>query len=96
MGFMQNTSPLHCLPSDVTLKLSSGSIEAQKMMLAFISPVFERMFYGNFKEAKSKIVDLPNDSYKIMKLLLDIVFEESCEMESLDDVIPLMEVVECY
>ena len=31
-----------------------------------------------------------------MKLLLDIVFEESCEMESLDDIIPLMEVVERY
>ena len=96
MGFMQNTSPLRNLPTDVTLKLPDGTIEAQKMMLAYISPVFERMFYGDFKEAKSKVVDLPNDSHKIMKLLLDIVFEESSEMESLDDIIPLMEVVERY
>ena len=96
MGFMQNTSPLHRLPSDVTLKLPDGSIKAQKMMLAFISPVFERMFYGDFKEARSNVVELPSDSYKIMKLLLEIVFEESCEMESVDDIIPLMEVVERY
>ena len=96
MGFMQNTSPLRHLPTDVTLKLSDGAIKAQKMMLAFISPVFERMFYGNFKEAKSKVVQLPSDSHKIMRLLLNIVFEESCEMESLDDIIPLMEVVERY
>ena len=96
MGFMQNTSPLRRLPSDVTLKLPDGTIKAQKMMLAFISPVFEKMFYGNFKEAKSKVVQLPGDSHKIMKLLLEIVFEESCEMESLDDIIPLMEVVERY
>ena len=95
MGFV-HTSPLHRLPTDVTLKLSDGRIKAQKMMLACVSPVFERMFYGNFKEAKSKVVDLPNDSHKIMKLLLDIVFEENCEMESLDDIIPLMEVVERY
>ena len=96
MGFMQNTSPLRNLPTDITLKLSDGTIEAQKMMLAYISPVFEKMFYGKFKEAKSKVADLPSDSHRIMKLLLDIVFEESCEMESLDDIIPLMEVVERY
>ena len=96
MGFLQNTSPLRRLPSDVTLKMPDGSIEAQKMMLACVSPVFEKMFYGNFKEAKSKVVNLPSDSYKIMKLFLEIVFEESCEMESLDDIIPLMEVVERY
>ena len=95
MGFV-HTSPLQRLPSDVTLKLSDGRIKAQKMMLACVSPVFEKMFYGNFKEAKSKVADLPSDSHKIMKLLLDIVFEESCEMESLDDIIPLMEVVERY
>ena len=96
MGFMQNTSPLRNLPTDITLKLSDGTIEAQKMMLAYISPVFEKMFYGKFKETKSKVVDLPNDSHRIMKLLLDIVFEENCEMESLDDIIPLMEAVERY
>ena len=95
MGFV-HTSPMHRLPADVTLKLSDGKIKAQKMMLACVSPVFERMFYGDFKEAKSKVVDLPNDSHKIMKLLFDIVFEESSEMESLDDIIPLMEVVERY
>ena len=95
MGFV-HTSPLRRLPSDVTLKLPDGSIEAQKMMLACVSPVFDKMFYGEFKEARSKVVELPGDSYKIMKLLLEIVFEESCEMESLDDIIPLMEVVERY
>ena len=96
MGFMQNSSPLRHLPSDVTLELPDGTIKVQKMMLACISPVFERMFYGNFKEASSKVVQLPGDRHKIMKLLLEIVFEESCEMESLDDIIPLMEVVERY
>ena len=57
MGFV-HTSPLQRLPSDVTLKLSDGSIKAQKMMLACVSPVFEKMFYRNFKESKSKVIEL--------------------------------------
>ena len=65
-------------------------------MLASVSPVFKRIFYGNFKKAKSKLVDLLNDSHKIMKLLLAIVFEESCEMVNVDDIILLMEVVQHY
>ena len=59
-------------------------------------PSFWENILCNFKKAKSKLVDLLNDSHKIMKLLLDIVFEETCEMESLDDIILLMEVVERY
>ena len=38
-------------PYDVTLKLSDGEvIKAHKMILAAVSPVFNGMFYGNFKE----------------------------------------------
>ena len=36
-------------PTDVTLKLSDGSIDAHKMILAAVSPVFERMFYGDLR-----------------------------------------------
>ena len=66
------------------------------MMLAMVSPVFEKMFYGDFKEGKSDEVDLPKDNCKIMKLLFSAIFEESCEMESLSDILPLIEVVERY
>ena len=66
------------------------------MMLAMVSPVFEKMLYGGFKEGKSDEVDLPKDSCKIMKLLFNAVFEESCEMESLGDILPLIEVAERY
>ena len=92
-GFIRRPTTL---PTDVTLKLSDGSINAHKMMLAMVSPVFEKMFYGGFKEGKSDDVDLPKDNYKIIKLLLNAMFEESCEMESLNDIFPLMEVAERY
>ena len=54
------------------------------------------MLYGSFKEASSSEVDLPKDNYKIMKLLFDIDFEGSSELDSLDDIILLMEVVDWY
>ena len=81
---------------DITLQLSDGNIKANKMMLEIVSPVFKKMLYGSFKEASSSEVDLPKDNHKIMKLLFDIVFEGSSELESFDDIIPLMEVVDRY
>ena len=96
MEIMQGISSLDHLPMDITLRLSDGNIKANKMMLSIVSPVFMKMLYGSFKEASSGEVDLPKDDYKIMKLLFDIVFEGSSELESLDDIIPLMEVVDRY
>ena len=65
-------------------------------MLAMVSPVFEKMFYGGFKEEKSDEVNLPKDNYKIINLLLNAIFEGSCKMDSLDDIFALMEVAERY
>jgi len=96
MGFTHDSSTLYRLPSDVTFKLSDGSIDAHKVILASVSPVFESMFFGGFKEKRSNKVDLPAENYKTMKLLIDTVYKGSCELDSLDDMIPLMEVVDRY
>ena len=82
-------------PADVTLKLSNGSIDAHRMILAAVSPVFERMFYGDFKEGKSVIVNLPKDDSKIMNLLIDFVYRGSCEL-NLDDIFPVFEAFNRY
>ena len=38
---------------DVILKLpGGGSIDAHRSILAAVSPVSEKMFYGNFKDGK--------------------------------------------
>ena len=84
------------LSTDVTLKLSDGNIDAHRTILAAVSPVFERMFFGEFKEGKSMTVDLPKDSHKIMSLLINFVYQGSCELENLDDIFPLLEVVDRY
>ena len=91
-------NPKSFTPSaDVKFQFSDGrSIDAHGKILAAVSPVFERMFYGDFKEAKSKQVDLPAERYKSMKLLVDFIHTSSCESESLDDVVSLLELFEEY
>ena len=83
-------------PTDVTLKLSDGNIDAHKMILAAVSPIFERMFYGDFKEGNTKEVELPKDSYKIVNPLVDFIYNGSCKLENLDEIVSLLEIVERY
>ena len=80
----------------MTLKLSDGSIDAHRMILAAVSPVFERMFYGDFKEGKSMTIDLPKDTSRTFKLLIDFVYCGTCELKNLDDIFPLLEVFDRY
>ena len=96
LTLIQISSSSFSPPTDVTLKFPDGSIDAHRMILAAVSPVFERMFYGDFKEGKSVAVDLPKDTSKMMKLLIDFVYCGKCELKNLDDILPLLEVFDRY
>ena len=76
----------------MTLKLSDGEVKAHRLILAAVSPVFEKMLYGNFKEGKSNEVNMPKDCCKTMQQLIDIIYKGGCEIKNLDDTIPLIEV----
>ena len=84
------------LPTDVILKLPGGNIEVHRSILAAVSPVFEKMLYGNFKEGKSMTVDLPKDNSEIMSLMIDFVYHGSCELKNLDDIFQILEVLDQY
>ena len=85
------------VPPDVTLKLSDDiSFKAHKVILAAVSPVFNGMLFGNFKEGKSDEVNLDEEDGDIMKLFIDFIYKGNCKLESLDDVLPLMKVVDYY
>ena len=66
------------------------------MILAAVSPVFNGMFYGNFKESKLDEVNLQEENSKIMKLLINFIYNRDCQFDNLDDVLPLMKVVDYY
>ena len=84
------------LPTDVILKLPGGNIEAHRSILAAVSPIFEKMFYGSCKEGKSMTVDLPKDSFEIMSLVIDFVYHGSCELKNLDDIFQMLKMFDQY
>lgn len=84
-------------PPDVTLKLSDDiSFKAHKVILAAVSPVFNGMLFGNFKEGKSDEVKLEEENGNIMKLFIDFIYNGNSNLEDLDDMLPLMKVVDYY
>ena len=66
------------------------------MILAAVSPIFEKMLYGNFKESSLSEVNLPEDNYKNIKMLIDFVYTGGCQVKNVDDILPLAEVIERY
>jgi len=89
-------SPGSSVPTDITFKLSDGSIHAHKMILAFASPIFCGMFFGEGKMKNETVADLPKEKCKIMQLLIDFVCRGSCEIDSLDETLPLLELFNHY
>ena len=66
------------------------------MILAAVSPVFEKMLYGNFKESGLSEVNLLEDNCKNIKMLIDFVFTGGCQVKSVDDIFLLAELIERY
>jgi len=95
LGFAVVASSFYQTP-DITLKLKDGIIHTHKGLLASVSPVFKAMFYGNFREANKKEVDLPTDTHKTIQQVIDIVYKGSCELDNFDDTILLKEAFERY
>ena len=40
--------------------------------------------------------DPPADSYKIFKLLIDFIYNGNCKLECMDDILPIMEMMDRY
>ena len=96
LTFIQISPDSFAPPTDVTLKLSDGSIGAHRVILAAVSPVFEKMLYGNFKESSLSEVNLPEDNCKNMKMLIDFVYTGGYQVSNVDDIFPLAEAIERY
>jgi len=97
LGFAEVALSFYQLQTpDITLKLKDGVIHTHKGLLTSVSPVFDAMFYGNFKEANEMEVDLPTDTHKTIQQVINIIYKGSCELDSFDDSIALKEVFERY
>ena len=60
--------------SDAVLVAEGIEFHVHSSILSFASPVFDRMFNGNFKEAATKRVTLEGKSSDVVTLMLHIVY----------------------
>lgn len=60
--------------SDVVLVVEEQRFHVHRSMLAFWSPVFERMFASDFKEKNSDEIPLPGKKASEIKELLQIMY----------------------
>ena len=60
--------------SNVVLVVEEKEIHVHSSTLSMVSPVFEAMFNGNFKEAQTKRVVLEGKSYDVFLYMLRMIY----------------------
>lgn len=62
--------------TDIALVVEGKKLFVNKAILAVASPVFNTMFYSNFKEKNAKEVSLPNKKYDDMVTFLKSIYPD--------------------
>ncbi|XP_041376993.1 BTB and MATH domain-containing protein 38-like [Gigantopelta aegis] len=78
--------------SDITLIVENRKLHLNKAVLSYVSPVFDRMFHGDFEEKTKSEISLPGKDYeKFVKFLLCVHPATLAEItkQNIDDVLPL-------
>lgn len=63
--------------SDVILIVEEKQLHVHRVILAMSSPVFSRMFDGDFKEKNAKEIPLPGKNYNEIKEMLLVIYPSS-------------------
>ena len=60
--------------SDAVLIVEEKQLHVHSIILSLASPVFDKMFNGDFKEAQNKQVSLQGKSYQMVEHLLKLIY----------------------
>ena len=60
--------------SDAVLIVEEKQLHVHSIILSLASPVFDKMFNGDFKEAQDKQVSLQGKSYQLVEHLLKLLY----------------------
>ena len=60
--------------SDAVLIVEEKQLHVHSTILSLASPVFDKMFNGDFKEAQNKQVSLQGKSYQLVEHLLKLLY----------------------
>jgi len=72
---------------------SQNSLPAHKFILASVSPVFRRQFYGSIPEGE--VVDIKDSSVKAFKIMIRYIYQKS-EGERVEDLIDVHDVLDIF
>ncbi|KAJ8311531.1 hypothetical protein KUTeg_010886 [Tegillarca granosa] len=83
--------------SDVALVVEGKKLFVNKATLAIASPVFNTMFYSDFKEKDAKEIPLPDKKYEDMVAFLKRIYPNSCcrKVDITTQVLPLLHEYDC-
>ncbi|XP_067667771.1 BTB and MATH domain-containing protein 38-like [Haliotis asinina] len=84
------------LTSDVALVVEGKKLHVNKTVLSLASPVFERMFFGEFKEKTLSEVPLPGKTYADMTELLRCIYPSMYNPITDNNIEVLLELAEEY
>ena len=83
----QCLSPTSTIPTDVRFLFNKGSstkeLKAHKLILALISDVFEREFYGSMKDGKDDI-DIKDASHDVFQAMIDFIYNKHSDLKVYD------------
>ncbi|XP_048258804.1 BTB and MATH domain-containing protein 36-like [Haliotis rufescens] len=85
-----------CLTSDVALVVEGKKLHVNKTVLSLASPVFEKMFFGEFKEKTLLEVPLPGKTYDDMVQLLLCIYPSTTNPITADNIDALLPLAEEY
>ncbi|XP_048258816.1 BTB and MATH domain-containing protein 38-like isoform X2 [Haliotis rufescens] len=84
------------LTSDVALVVEGQKLHVNKTVLSLASPVFENMFFGEFKEKTLLEVPLPGKTYDDMVELLLCIYPSTANPVTADNIDALLPLAEEY
>ena len=71
----------------------SNFLPAHKLLLASVSPVFKRQFYGSFPE--EEVVDIKDSSEKSFQIMIDYIYQKTGE-EGVDVLVDVRELLDIF
>ncbi len=78
--------------SDITLIIDGHKIPANRLILGLKSPVFDRMFFGNFKQSNQKEIQIKDVSIDSFKVMLKWIYCQELDLNEENDYLMAIDV----
>ncbi len=71
--------------SDLVLKVENENLHVHRCMLSLWSPVFNRMFTGDFREKDADVITLPGKNVKEIREMLEVIYDRRKKITGIEE-----------